>query len=109
MPNALDVINRVHERNLGAATRAQDLAIKVVDRVGDLRGLAPKAPSAVSTGIEKVTAPLAHVLGRPEEFRTYLAKSTRDWVRVQRRFQDAILGAAPAVQEPVVAPKAAKR
>jgi hypothetical protein len=108
MPIAVDVINRVHQRNVGAATRAQDLTIKAVDSLAALRSRAPQAPIGVTAGVEKVSAPFARILGTPEDFRTYLVHSARDWVALQQRFQAAVLGTNPAVQEPGAAAKAAK-
>ena len=78
----------------------QDNARASVDRLAALRSRAPQAPIGVTAGVEKVSAPFARILGTPEDFRTYLVHSTGDWVALQQRFQAAVLGTKPAVQEP---------
>ena len=127
MSYAIDAANRLHTRQVEAATQMQDLVIKAVGGLSALREKAPQPPQRLAAPLEKVAAPLekvaapvAKVVGTREELAAYARQSRRDWGDLRTRFQDAIaeLKVAPpesdlaVVPEPTVVPEttvAAKR
>ena len=97
MSVAIDTATKLHEKQIHAVTRSQDLVVSAVEKVATalkgLRAKSPTVPDAITGPVEKVTAPLTNVIGDKSEVTSYLASSVRDWAEVQQNFQDAVLGA----------------
>jgi hypothetical protein len=105
MSYAVDAANKVHKRQIAAATKVQDLIVKAADKAAsgleELREKAPKPPQRVTGPLErvteplgKVTGPLAKVFGSRQEFATLLGQSARDWAELQQKFQSSFFGSA---------------
>jgi hypothetical protein len=109
MSYAVAAATKVHDTQVAAATRSQDLVVKVIEKLGSLQEKAPKAPEAITGPLEKVAAPVNKVVGSPAELRSYVARSVRDWASVQAQFQSAVLDLVAPVEAEVEAPKPAKK
>lgn len=107
MSYALDAASRLHERQVEAATRVQDLMVKAVDSLVSLRNKAPEPPERVVAPLEKISGPVSKVIGSPSEFASYVARSTREWTELQQKFQESIISVAlPKEEASTAKPKA---
>lgn len=95
MSVAIDTAIKLHEQQIKAVTRSQDLVVSAIEKVATvvegLRAKSPTVPDAVAGPFEKVTAPVTKVVGTESDVRSYLTRSARDWVGVQQKFQAALL------------------
>jgi hypothetical protein len=93
----LEAASKVHQKQLDAAARSEDLVLKAFGKVRDLasslQAKAPSLPEQVAGPVEKVTAPVQKVVGSRSELRAYVTKSTKDWLEVQQSFQRALVSA----------------
>ena len=96
MSVAIDTATKLHEKQIHAVTRSQDLVVSAVEKVATalkgLRAKSPTVPDAVTGPVEKVTAPLTKVLGDKSDVTSYVTSSVRDWAEVQQNFRAAVLG-----------------
>ena len=96
MPVAIDTATKLHEKQVNAVTRSQDLVVSAVEKVAaavqGLRAKSPTVPDAVSGPLETVAAPLTKVVGDKSDVTAYLTRSVRDWADSQQKFQAAVLG-----------------
>ena len=90
MTNAVEAALRLHGRQLEAATQVQDLLIKAVDGLAHLRHKAPPPPEQLAKPFTMITAPFVKAVGAPSDFSAYFVQTTRDWIQIQRRLQDAV-------------------
>jgi hypothetical protein len=101
MAYAIDAANKVHERQIAAATKFQDLILKASAKassgLGGLREKAPKAPERVTAPLEKASEPVSKVFGSRQEIVTMLGKNARDWADLRQRFQASLFGTAYTV------------
>jgi hypothetical protein len=109
MSYAIDAANKMHRRQIAAATKVQDLILKAADKAAggldELREKAPKPPQQLTRPWEKVTSPLgkateplAKVFGSRQEFATLMVQSARDWAELQQKFQSSFFGSAISPQ-----------
>jgi hypothetical protein len=108
MSYVIDAAGKVHDKQVAAATKSQDLFVKVVEKVAGLRDRAPQAPEALKVvvgPIQKVTAPVAKVFGDRTEVVEYVNGSVRDWIGVQQSFQNQLLDAVAGQGSPAPAAK----
>ena len=90
MSYAIDAANRLHHRQVEAATRAQDLLIKAFGGLIALRDKAPQPPERVTAPLAKMAGPLTKVVGSPGQVADYVGQAQRDWLELQRRFAGAV-------------------
>ena len=97
MSVVLDAASKVHQKQLHAAAKSEDLVLKVIGKVSGLtdsvKAKAPKLPEQVAGPVEKVIAPVEKVLGTRSDLKAYVARSTQDWLEVQQSFQRAVVSA----------------
>ena len=90
-----DTASKVHHKQLDAVTRSQELVTSALGRlvgaVSDLKAKVPGLPDAVSGPVQTVTSPVAKLVGTPQEARSLVLNSTRDWFEAQQRFQAGVL------------------
>ena len=110
MSIAIDTATKLHQKQIHAVTRSQDLVVSAVERVAaaveGLRAKSPNVPDTVAGPLEKVTAPLTKVVGNKSEVTSYLSRSPRNWVEAQHKLQSAVLEALVPDDQPSQASKA---
>jgi hypothetical protein len=93
MSHLVSAISRLHDGQLAAATKVQDVFIKGARKLGTVGGKTPDVPERVAGPLRKVTAPLSGVIGSRSELATLLKKNAREWTELQMNYQAAILDA----------------
>jgi len=93
MPHLVSAVTRVHDSQLAAATKIQDVVVKAARKIGAVGDKAPDVPERVARPLRKVTGPLTGVIGSPSELATLLQKNARDWTEFRLNYQTAILEA----------------
>ncbi|MET0740031.1 MAG: hypothetical protein ABWZ26_00575 [Candidatus Nanopelagicales bacterium] len=91
MSYAVDAASKLHEKQLAAATKGQELFVTVVEKVGDLRGKAPKAPASVTDQLDKLVAPITKIVGTRSEVTEYVTRTAREWLALQQQYQARVL------------------
>jgi hypothetical protein len=111
MSLAIDAATKVHQKQIDAVTRSQDLAVSAVEKIASavqgLQAKSPSVPGSVAGPLEGVTAPVTKVVGTRSEVVSYLGRTVRDWAETQQKLHAAVLGAlvsddrtAPAAKKP---------
>lgn len=111
MSYTIDKASKVHEDQVAAVETLQSMLIKTTDVFTGLRSKAPKAPEKLTDAVTKAAAPLIKLVGTPSEVQSYAVASSRDWLKVQHKFQTALQDAVfPLdVTVEVPAPSASKK
>ena len=104
MSYTIDTATEIHNRQVAAAETLQSTVIKAVDVLTDVRTKAPEVPEQLTDAAQKVAAPLTKLVGTPSELQAHAVAISRDWLKVQSKFQSALLDAvfpsALTVEEP---------
>jgi len=90
MSYAVDAAAKLHDRQVEAATKMQNLVVKAADGLAGLRDKAPETPERIAAPLGKVTGPVTKVVGSPSEVAAYVAQSGRDWVELQQKFAESL-------------------
>jgi len=93
MPHLVSAVSKLHDSQLAAATKMQDLTVKAARKLGAVGEKAPGMPERVAGPLRKVTGPLSNAIGSPSELATLLKKNAREWTELQLNYQTAILEA----------------
>ena len=96
MSYVIDLVSKVHERQLEAAEKGQESVLGLLDRASQVLDRAPKAPEGLQHGIK----PIVSALGRPADYVRFAASSSKDWAKRNESFQDALVDLL-APQQPV--------
>ena len=109
MSYAVDAASKLHEKQLAAATKGQDLFVTVVEKVTDLREKAPRSSTVTGAleGLDKLVAPITKFVGSRAEVTEYVTRTAREWLALQQQFQARILGIAGV--KPAAAAKPARK
>jgi hypothetical protein len=93
MPYTIDTASEIHNRQVAAMETLQSTLVKAVDVLSDVRSKAPQAPEQLTDAAQKIAAPLTKVVGTPSELHAHAVAISRDWFKVQNKFQTALLDA----------------
>ena len=93
MSYTIDTATEIHQRQVAAVETLQSTLVKAVDVLTDVRSKAPEAPEQLTDAARKVAAPLIKVVGTPSELQAHAVAISRDWLKVQSTFQNALLDA----------------
>ncbi len=93
MSHLVSAISRLHDGQLAAATKVQDVFVKGARKLGTVGGKTPDVPQRLAGPLRKVTAPLSGVIGSRSELAALLKKNAREWTELQMNYQTAILDA----------------
>jgi len=108
MSVAIKTATKLHEEQIKAATRSQDLVVSTIEKVAaaveGLRAKSLTVPGVVAGRLEKITRPVAKVFGTQSDVTSYLTHTVQDWVELQQKFQTALLGALVPDDQPEPAP-----
>ena len=87
MSSVIDLVSKVHERQLEVAQKIQGSALDLLGRASQALDHAPKAPEGLQNGL----APIVSALGRPADYVRFAAASSKDWANSNASFQDALV------------------
>ena len=111
MSHLLTAVGRLHDGQLAAATKVQDVLVNATRKVASLTEKT-EVPDSVVRPLRKVTVPLSLAVGTRGEIADFLNKSSREWAELRLTYQAAILealtGAKPSEGAVPMRPKAAK-
>lgn len=97
MSLAIDTATKLHEEQIKAVTRSQDLVVSAVEKVATavqgLRAKSPIVPGVVAGPLQTAAGPVTKLVGTQSEVTSYLASSVRDWAEVQHKFRASVLEA----------------
>jgi hypothetical protein len=109
MSNLVSVLSNIHDRQIAAATRVQNTAVKAVRQVISFADQASEASTGAAQRLPRVGAPLAAAMDPRGELGALLRKNARQWAELQRDYHTAIietLGTEPSAEPVQMRPRA---